>query len=342
MVLTFVITGGCTGKNAENYGVEANTSPPVKIIFETDMGNDIDDALALDMLYKYADQNKVEILAVTINKNNKYAPLFVDMLNNWYGYPDIPIGIVTDGADSEGNSKSYVQAAWEYEIDGQQAFKGTQPEDANFPDALQLYREVLTQQPDSSVVIVSVGFSTNIARLLDTSSDEISELNGNELVSKKVRLLSVMAGNFNENRMKEYNVVVDIKSAQKLFQEWPTKIVASPWELGNEITYPASSIENDFNWVSNHPLVVAYESYLPMPYDRPTWYLTSVIYAVEGGSGYFTISSKGGITVDNEGYTSFVESPDGKHQYLKVSPEQASALKSHFIDIITAKPKNRK
>ena len=29
---------------------------PLYVIFETDIGNDIDDALALDMLYKYQDQ----------------------------------------------------------------------------------------------------------------------------------------------------------------------------------------------------------------------------------------------------------------------------------------------
>src|SRR5690606_29447885 len=143
-----------------------------------DMGNDIDDALALDMLYKYADQNLVEILAVTINKNNKYAPLFVDLLNNWYGHPDIPIGVVTDGADSEGDSRNYAQATWEHQIDGEQAFKGTMPEDTTFPDAVDLYREILAEQPDQSVTIVSVGFSTNIARLLDTPADDISELSG--------------------------------------------------------------------------------------------------------------------------------------------------------------------
>src|SRR5690554_5598692 len=238
----------CSGKSAEVDEHAQDNPSPIKIIFETDMGNDIDDALALDMLYKYADQNKVEILAITLNKNNKYAPLFVDLLNNWYGYPDIPIGIVTDGADSEGDSKNYAQATWEHQIDGRQAFEAALPEDTEFPEAVELYRQILAQQPDQSVVIVSVGFSTNIARLLDTSSDDYSRLSGRELISEKVKLLSVMAGNFNENKMKEYNVVVDIKSAQKVFKDWPTKIVASPWELGNEINYPASSIQNDFKW----------------------------------------------------------------------------------------------
>jgi inosine-uridine nucleoside N-ribohydrolase len=302
----------CTEKNKETATVEKGQDQPIKVIFETDMGNDIDDALALDMLYKYADQNKVEILAVTVNKNNEYAARFVDIMNSWYGYPGIPIGRVVNGADSEGDSKNYAQAAWEHQINGAQAFKGTMSENQEIPDAVELYREILAEQPDGSVTIISVGFSTNIARLLDTPADDYSELSGMDLVSKKVKLLSIMAGNFDENRMKEYNVVVDINSAQKVFNEWPTKIVASPWEVGNEITYPASSIQNDFGWVPHHPLVVAYENYLPMPYDRPTWDLTSVIYAVEGNNGFFTMSDNGQISVDDEGYTNFVTDPEGK------------------------------
>src|SRR5690554_1064831 len=65
------------------------------------------------------------------------------------------------------------------------------------PEAHILYREVLAQQPDNSVTIVSVGFSTNLARLLDTPPDDFSPLTGKELVAKKVKLLCTMAGCFN-------------------------------------------------------------------------------------------------------------------------------------------------
>ena len=33
-----------------------------RIIFETDMGNDIDDALALDVICKYMDDGKIDLL----------------------------------------------------------------------------------------------------------------------------------------------------------------------------------------------------------------------------------------------------------------------------------------
>src|SRR5437588_10360174 len=82
------------------------------------------------------------------------------------------------------------------------------------PEAVALLRRVLSAEKDGSVVIVQVGFSTNLARLLDSAEDV-------ELVRRKVKLLSVMAGNFVAPRA-EFNVQKDTASASKLFDRWPT------------------------------------------------------------------------------------------------------------------------
>jgi inosine-uridine nucleoside N-ribohydrolase len=71
---------------------------------------------------------------------------------------------------------------------------------AQAPEAVSLLRRTLAGQPDSSIVIVQVGFSTNLARLLDTKPDAASPLVGRELVRRKVRLLSMMAGNFSDGK----------------------------------------------------------------------------------------------------------------------------------------------
>lgn len=340
VVATVFMASACADTRESKKTDVDDQSGAMRVIFETDMGNDIDDALALDMLFKYADQGKIELLAVNSNKDNDYSVRYIDILNTWYGYPEIPVGKVVNGADSENDSKNYAKITSEYSVDGKPAFTGTLSDYSTVPDATKLYRSVLADQPDSSVTIISVGFSTNIARLINSPVDEYSDLTGSELVAKKVKLLSIMAGNFEGKRIKEYNVVKDIDAAKTVFAEWPTKMVASPFEVGIQIMYPATSIENDFNWVSHHPVVVAYKSYLPMPYDRPTWDLTSVLYAVEGDAGYFTISKPGIITVDSSGYTTFTEDPTGQHQYLKVTPEQAARVKERFIELVAAKPKN--
>lgn len=310
------------------------------VIFETDMGNDIDDALALDMLYKYMDQGEIDLLAVNSNKNNEYSVQYIDLLNTWYGYPDIPIGKVVDGTDSENDSQDYAQSTVKYEVDGRKVFEGSISNYSSIPEATKLYREVLANQEDSSVVIISVGFSTNLAKLLESEPDEFSDHNGKDLVAKKVKLLSIMAGSFEGDKVKEYNVVKDVDAATRVFEEWPTKIVASPFEVGISIEYPATSIQNDFTWTAQHPVVVAYEDYLPMPYNRPTWDLTSVLYVVEGKKDYFTLSEPGRITVEDSGLTNFEANQDEKHRYLKVNPDQAERVKNRFVELISSKPQN--
>ena len=46
------------------------------------------------------------------------------------------------------------------------------------PSATAVLRKTLAAQPDHSVVIAQVGFSTNLARLLDSPPDEYSPLTG--------------------------------------------------------------------------------------------------------------------------------------------------------------------
>ena len=114
----------------------------------------------------------------------------------------------------------------------------------------------MAAQGDGSVVIVQVGFSTNLARLLDSKPDAARPLDGLTLVRRKVRLLSAMAGNFapaGGKRFKEFNVATDIASAKKLVQQWPTPIVVSGFEVGNAILYPHRSIEQNYNYVPHHP-----------------------------------------------------------------------------------------
>ena len=210
----------------------------------------------------------------------------------------------------------------------------------DLPDAHMLYRQILAKQPDHSVVIATVGFSTNLARLLDTPADEYSPLTGKELVAKKVKFLSAMAGNISELEHHEYNVVKDLPAAVKVFAEWPTEIVVSPFEVGRAIKYPGESIENDFTWAPKHPMVEAYKAYLPMPYDRPTWDLTSVLYAVEGDS-WFTMSEPGRIEITQEGSSVFTPCPDGNVRYMKVDDAQCAAILGRFKEVITSQPKAR-
>lgn len=314
----------------------------IKVILETDIGNDVDDALAMDMLHKYIDAGTIDVLAIMINKNGEASAEFTDILNTWYGHSDIPIGVIRDGADCETDAINYAQAVCNMKDgDGKPLFRRSMDSYSDLPDAHLLYRKILSEQPDSSVVIVSIGFSTNLERLMDTRADEYSALTGVELIDSKVRLLVTMAGCFNNPDLHEYNVVKDIPAARKVFEKWPGTIVTSPFEVGIDILYPGSSIEKDFGWTDSHPVVAAYESYLPMPYDRPTWDLTALLYAV-GHDDMFSLSPAGDIAVSAEGSTTFTENPAGKRYYMMTDKVQNKAIQEYFVDLITQIPANFK
>ena len=330
LIVPLVLISGCSDKHQDDR---------LKVIFETDIGNDVDDALALDMLYKYVEWGQVDLLAVMINKDAPAPAEYMDIMNTWYGHMDIPVGIVRDGSDDPWGQ--YAQKVVDLKNeDGTPMFARSRKSYDDLPDAHMLYRQILAKQPDASVVIATVGFSTNLARLLDTPADEYSPLTGKELVAKKVKLLSAMAGNISELEHHEYNVVKDLPAAIKVFAEWPTEIVVSPFEVGRAIKYPGESIENDFTWAPKHPMVEAYKAYLPMPYDRPTWDLTSVLYAVEGDS-WFTMSEPGRIEITQEGSSVFTSSPDGNVRYMKVDDAQCAAILGRFKEVITSQPKAR-
>jgi inosine-uridine nucleoside N-ribohydrolase len=292
----------------------------VNIIFDTDMGNDVDDALALAMLHAFQTRHEVNLLAVTITKDNKWAAPYVDLVNTFYGHPEIPIGCVRNGKTPESNPMIQVPSERK-RPDGSFVYRHRILDGAEASDAVSLLRGTLAAQPDGSVVIVQVGFSTNLARLLDIKSDAASPLDGRELVRRKVRLLSVMGGNFS-NGKPEFNLAQDVPSAARLFHEWPTPIVVSGFEIGNAMLFPASRIEHDFGYVQDHPVADAYRSYMKMPYDRPTWDLTAVLFAVRPDDGYFSLSPPGTITVLPDGSSHFDPSAGGNHRYLVLSDEQ--------------------
>lgn len=309
----------------------------VRLIFDTDMGNDIDDALALAVIHALENRGECKLLAVTLTKDNRWSAPFVDVVNHFYGRGSIPIGVVKNGKTPEDNPY-LIETVQKKSSNGSPAFAHALKDGREAPDAVSVLRRVLAKEKDGSVTIVQVGFSTNLARLLGSPGDESSPLAGRELVAKKVRLLSVMAGEFPPGRA-EYNIKMDREAAAKLFSEWPTPIVVSGFEIGKSILYPAVSIEKDFGYVENHPIAVAYRAYEKMPYDRPTWDLTSVLYAVRPDRSYFGLSNPGTVHVDEKSFTHFREHTDGKHRYLIVNDlQRAQVLEA--LTLLASQPPN--
>jgi len=310
---------------------------PVPAVFDTDIGNDVDDALALAMLHALERRGECRLIAVTITKDNPWSAPYIDLVNTFYGRARIPVGMVKASGITPQASPMIEVPAGRKRADGSFVYPRRIASGAEAPEAVALLRRALAAERDNTVAVVQVGFSTNLARLLDSGPDGWSPLAGRDLAMRKVRLLSMMAGNFADPKP-EFNVQTDIPSAQKLFREWPTPIVVSGYEIGASILFPASSIENDFGYVPDHPIAEAYRNYMKMPYDRPTWDLTAALYAIRPGRGYFSLSAPGTVAVDARGITRFTQEPNGRHRYLMVNDAQRSRALEVMILLASQPP----
>jgi hypothetical protein len=70
---------------------------PVKVLFDSDMGSDCDDAGALALLHSYADEGRAEIIGCVYSSGRvPYGAAIIEAINVYYGRPDIPVGAAHD------------------------------------------------------------------------------------------------------------------------------------------------------------------------------------------------------------------------------------------------------
>ncbi len=305
---------------------------PVKIIFDTDIGNDVDDVLALSVLHALQSRGQCELIGVTVTKPAELAGPFVDVLDNFYGRPGIPIGCVRPAPDEPAGKFLPLAEA----KDGNRLrYPHHLMRGSDAPEPATLLRQLLSGQPDQSVVLVQVGYFSNLAVLLDTPE-------AGELIKKKVKFLSVMAGAFDpalrQKHFLEFNVIKNVAAARKVAADWPTPIVWSGAEIGVAAPYPAISIEKDFSYVTHHPAAEAYCLYNPPPHERPTWDLTAALYAVMPDRGYFDLSPPGRVEVESDGFTRFTPEADGRDRYLILKPMQIARLKEALTQLASQPP----
>lgn len=312
---------------------------PVRLVFDTDIGNDVDDVLALGMIHSLQARGMCQLLGVTITKDSELAAPFVDVINTFYHSEKTPIGVVRPGQTPEPGK--FLPLAAE-KMNGKYRYPHQILSNKDAVEAVSLLRKLLAAQADQSVTIAQVGFSTNLARLLDSKADDSSALAGPDLVKSKVKLLSVMAGAFRtidgNPHYCEYNVVQDIANCRKIAEEWPTPVVWSGFEIGIALPYPAESIARDYNYVSDHPVAESFRLYTPKSEDRPTWDLTSVLFAVCPDRGYFNLSPAGRITVERDGFTRFEPTTDGRHRYLILSDQQRPRVLEALVQLSSQPP----
>jgi len=256
--------------------VIAQDVQPKKIIYETDMCADVDDAGGLAILHALANSGEAEILAVCFNEVHPFGAPAIDAMNTWYGRGDIPIGIYKGQLDNPHGS-GYLEYVARFPHD-------LETEDA--PSALDVYRQVLAEQPDSSVTIISVGFLNNINDLLVTEPD---------LVTRKVKELVQMAGVYNDGfNLVQHNLV---SVSENVIRNWPTPLVISQegWDIYTGDNYQYAPEEN--------PYREAFYRFFGNNFEgRSSWDEMAVLYGVRGLTACFNEQTSGTGQLSN-GYT---------------------------------------
>ncbi len=297
----------------------------VKIIFDTDIGGDADDLGALAMLHHFIDSGECDLLAVGTFING-YSVEAADAINRYYGHPDIPIG----GCEAE-----LYFADWLYN----NPIVENYPYELNYEEAKpasKLYREVLANQPDSSVVFVTVGPLINIKNLLASKPDSISSLSGKELVQKKVKEFVIMGGKFPEGE-KEWNFDGGMKGVTKyVLSNLEVPVTFSGYEIGVKIK--TGEVFNDldeddllykafYHFSKNASWMKEY--YKGKILDNSTYDQSAVLYAVRGGLGKWWTKVEGGhCAVEDNGDNKWIPGDKTNEAYLKLiaDPEDMAEL----------------
>lgn len=329
---------------------------PVKIIFDTDMGNDVDDVLAQLMLFSYAQSGEVDLLGITINKSSPYAYIYTDILCDYYNFRNVPLAYYAGG--KKGDGVFLKKICEEKDANGLYVYSRRSDMETKLPDGVEFMRKTLAaEKNDNEIVLVVVGFSSIMSGLLESGPDEHSELNGVELVKKKVKFVSIMAGKFDPETLKdpaafqpEWNVIGDTPASKILYEKCPVPMLWSGGEVGMAIEYPHASIDKDYSWRPRSPVVDAYNMFAyhvaknkfkreDGRHDRWCYDLTSVLAAVEDPEKHFKLSERGDVRVmDDKGHVSFTPNPNGRDRYLIVDKGRVPSIVKHFIKLCTVKP----
>jgi len=312
----------CAGRFTEH----ADKRQGIPIIFDTDIGTDIDDAGALAILHVMADRGEAKILAAISANQNRWSAAAIDVINTYYGRGDVPIGSSKTGPNPE---------KWYHDIVPEFPHDLKSGDDA--PDAIDLYRKILATQPDNSVVIVAVGWLTNMADLLNSKPDQYSPLGGRELVKAKVKELVSMGGLWpNTQKLKDYNFRMDGAAAHRVISDWPGRIMFTG--LGKDVMTGGRLVTDG---LKDNPVPNFYRNFFKYQKvnERPSWDQIAVLYAVRGLADYFSSGLPGHNTSKKDGSNEWIPGPASNHSYL-VHKMPQNKLASVIEDLMLMPPKH--
>lgn len=300
------------------------------VLLDTDIGDDIDDALALLMLLK---MEQIELVGVTtVFANTPLRARLAKRILHLGGSPNIPVyaGLGDALAYAVDKERSFVQYTEDLEND---AYIPDNKDVKNGEEAVD-YILQMCEKYGSELTILAIGPYTNVAAAWQKAPD----------VLQKAGSVVLMGGCFYEQFI-EYNVVMDPEAADLLVRaDLPTKFIGADvtWQaqLNDEQTAYVLGIHNDeltgycaelvrlwkkgcwFNPVLHDPLAAYYildESICEL---EPVW----VEVELQG-------KSTRGLTANMDHFFKYLEHPTpGKKRILCAKTVDAERFISYFLE----------
>ena len=291
---------------------------PVQMILDSDFGSSTDDLFALMMLHHYIDEGKVDLKGIVVDREGEKNAALVDVFNTYYGHPNIPVALERNGVKNPRCFIPYSGITDLKDAQGNPLFKRSF-DASKCPDGYKLYRQLLSQADDHSIVVVAIGFATTLSQLFESGADEYSNLNGVELFGKKVKSVYIQSGRFESgDSLCGYNMRAASKQSAIFYDKLPKNVdlIMSPSNIGDLMDYLPKDVLVDLSYTELNPIKAVYTNYTCDTGQR-MWDTNCLVQAVLGDEAYH-LSPRGWVTFVDKGEESlmlFEQDPKGNARY---------------------------
>lgn len=322
MMAAAVVMGFSACKTASSLDLPqttlANDKKPVQMILDSDFGSSTDDLFALMMLNHYMDDGLVDLKGIVVDREGEKNAALVDIFNTYYGHPEVPIGLEHNGVKNPRCFIPYNGICDLKDAQGTPLFKRT-VDTSRCPEGYKLYRQLLSQADDKSIVVVAIGFATTLAQLFESGADEYSPLSGVELFGKKVKSVYIQSGRFEAgDSLSGYNMRAASRQSAIFYDRLPKNVdlIMSPSNVGDQIDYLPKDVLVDLSYTEINPIKAVYTHYTCDTGQR-MWDTNCLVQAVLGDAEY-NLSPRGWVTFVDRGEESlmlFKADPQGNARY---------------------------
>ena len=317
VVCTALWLVGCKMQTvAEQQVIEKHQ--PIQMILDSDFGSSTDDLFALMMLHHYMDDGLVDLKGIVVDREGVKNAELVDIFNTYYGHPDIPVGLERNGVKNPRCFIPYNGVCDLKDAQGNPLFKRTH-DLANCPEGYKLYRQLLSQAEDKSIVVVAIGFVTTLSELFESGADEYSQLSGLDLFGKKVKSVYIQSGRFESgDSLSGYNMRAASKQSDIFYDKLPKNVdlIMSPSNIGDLMNYLPQDVLVDLSSTEQNPIKAVYTNYTCDTGQR-MWDTNCLVNAVLGDEVY-NMSPRGWVKFVDKGEESlmlFTPDPAGNARY---------------------------